>query len=195
MITFWWVRHGPTHAKGLVGWTDLPADLSDRGKLEKLSGVLPQDALVISSDLSRAVATADAIQGPRPRLPHDVRLREMNFGKWENLHYQEIEKTDPETVRAFFEQPGDTSPPGGESWNDVSARVQSAVDDLAKAHAGCNIVVIAHFAVILTQVQRALNVPPKDALAHQIDNLSVTRISIGDQVEIGPINFLPWEPR
>ncbi|HHL22744.1 MAG TPA: histidine phosphatase family protein, partial [Aliiroseovarius sp.] len=29
MISWWWLRHGPTHAKGLVGWSDVPADLSD----------------------------------------------------------------------------------------------------------------------------------------------------------------------
>ena len=30
MTRFWLVRHGPTHAKTMVGWTDLPADLSAR---------------------------------------------------------------------------------------------------------------------------------------------------------------------
>ena len=58
-----WVRHGPTHAKTLVGWTDLPADLSNTAQLQRLSDHLPQDAVVISSDLIRAADTADAIAG------------------------------------------------------------------------------------------------------------------------------------
>ena len=52
--TFWWIRHGPTHAKTMVGWSDLPADLSDVAAIKRLSDYLPKDALVISSDLIRA---------------------------------------------------------------------------------------------------------------------------------------------
>ncbi|MGL6209472.1 MAG: histidine phosphatase family protein, partial [Paracoccaceae bacterium] len=59
MTRFFWVRHGPTHAKTMVGWTDLPADLSDTAALDRLKATLPQGAVTISSDLIRATATAD----------------------------------------------------------------------------------------------------------------------------------------
>ena len=111
------VRHGPTHAKTMVGWSDLPADLSDHDAIASLAEHLPADALVISSDLSRAVATADAIQGARTRLPHDPDLREMNFGDWELQRFDEVE--DQETYRAFWEHPGDVKPPNGESWHEL----------------------------------------------------------------------------
>ena len=55
----------------MVGWTDLPADLSDLAALTRLNAHLP-DAPVISSDLSRAVTTADALS-PRLRLPQCLR--------------------------------------------------------------------------------------------------------------------------
>ena len=61
-VTLWWVRHGPTHAKTMVGWTDLPADLSDRAQLDRLRAYLP-DAPVVCSDLLRARQTADAVAG------------------------------------------------------------------------------------------------------------------------------------
>ena len=80
MTRFWWVRHGPTHAKTMVGWQDAPADLSDQRALARLSEYLPQEAVVISSDLIRASATADAIESRRKRLPHDPALREIHFG-------------------------------------------------------------------------------------------------------------------
>ena len=91
MSRFFWVRHGPTHAKTMVGWSDLPADLSDTAQVERLAGHLPPNALVISSDLSRARATADAIQGQRDRLAHDMDLREIHFGDWELKRFDEIE--------------------------------------------------------------------------------------------------------
>jgi len=45
MITrFWWIRHGPTHAKGMVGWRDIPADLSDVAGLARLeAGFAPPE--------------------------------------------------------------------------------------------------------------------------------------------------------
>ncbi|MEJ1993014.1 MAG: phosphoglycerate mutase family protein, partial [Maritimibacter sp.] len=55
------VRHGPTHQKNFVGWRDVPADLSDTAALARLSAALPDSAALISSDLIRAIATADAV--------------------------------------------------------------------------------------------------------------------------------------
>jgi broad specificity phosphatase PhoE len=191
MTRFWWVRHGPTHAKGMVGWTDLPADLSDTAQIERLSGHLPQAAVLVSSDLSRAVATADAIAAGRQRLPHDPALREINFGAWEMKHHSQIETEDPDRIRAYWDQPGDVHPPGGESWNQVSARVCAAADRLVRRHAGADIIVVAHFGAILTQVQRALGIDAYTAFGHRIDNLSVTRITFADDWRAGPINHLP----
>jgi broad specificity phosphatase PhoE len=203
MTQFYFVRHGPTHAKGMVGWTDLPADLSDTDQIARLSDHLPQDALVISSDLIRCVTTADAITGPntgpitgpitgqRIRLPHDPDLREIHFGAWEMLHHTDIEDRDPDLIRAFWDQPGDVRAPQGETWNEVSARVSRAVDRLTERHTGRNIIVVAHFGAILTQVQRALDITAYQAFANKIDNLSVTEIHRKDVWHSLKINHIP----
>lgn len=171
MIRFWWVRHGPTHAKGMVGWTDLPADLSDHARIARLADHLPE-APVIASDLIRARETADAIAGGRPRLPHDRDLREIHFGDWEARRHDEI---DEDRLKPFFDQAGDIRAPGGESWNQVRVRVDRAIERLL-AQDMRDVIVVAHMGTILTQVQRALAVTPRAAFAHRIDNLSVTRI-------------------
>lgn len=192
MTRFWWVRHGPTHASAMVGWTDLPADLSDTAALDRLAGYLPSDAPVVASDLVRASATADAIQGTRPRLPDDPSLREMHFGRWEMKKFDEIEAEDRELIRAYWEKPGEARAPGGESWNDVGARVDPVVRALARAHAGSDVIVVAHYGVILNQLALALNKAPINMLAQRIENLSVTRIDIGtDKRQADVINHLP----
>ncbi len=172
-MRFWWVRHGPTHAKGMIGWTDLPADLSDTARIDRLAAYLPQ-APVVSSDLCRAVATADAIQGDRPRLPHDPAFREIHFGAWETLQYDQIDST---RLIEFYDRPGDTSAPGGESWNDIRARVDAATDGLLARYGSGDVIVVAHMGAILTQVQRALQIPGAETFAHRIDPLSVTCIT------------------
>lgn len=176
MTRFFLLRHGPTHAKSMVGWSDLPADLSDAAALARIETHIPQDAVIISSDLSRAKDTAHAVQGKRDRLPHDPRLREMHFGAWELRTWNELEQETPEHLRAFWETPGDVRPPNGESWHDLCARVNEAFDDLATQYHGRNIVVVGHFGQILTQIQRAARLTAEEALSHRIDNLSVTEI-------------------
>ena len=186
------VRHGPTHARTMVGWLDLPADLSDTPALARLAAHLPADAVVVSSDLSRARATADAIGQERARLPDDPDLREINFGTWDGRTHDDITAEDPALSRAFWERPGDIAPPGGESWNALAARVSRAVDRLRAAHPGRDIVAVAHIGVILTQVQRATGQSAYEVLAHSIDNLSVTdMVWTGAGWRIGQINHRP----
>lgn len=173
---FWFVRHGPTHAKTAVGWKDLPADLSDTEALTRLSKYLPKDANVVSSDLQRATATADAIVGNRNRLPHMRDLREMNYGDWDGLPFDEIAKRDPKTSMQFWQEPGDVSPPNGESWNTLKDRVSTSIDQIIANQGKGDVIVVAHFGVILTAVQIASEMPAKSVFSFKIDNLSVTRL-------------------
>lgn len=186
----WWVRHGPTHARTMIGWTDRPADLSDHAALARLAAFLPADAPVISSDLVRAVATADAVQGARPRLPHDPDLRELHFGAWEDRSFAEIDAETPDLIRAFWERPGAVRAPGGEGWHDLSARVTRAADRLLAR--GGDVIVVAHFGAILTQVERATGQTTTAVFAQPIDNLSVTRLDRdGGRWRVGPVNHRP----
>lgn len=171
MTRLWLVRHGPTHARRMIGRTDLPADLSDTAALARLRAILPQ-APVVSSDLVRAVDTATALQGGRPRLPHRTGLREFDYGDWEDRAFDAI---DGPELRSFFDAPGDQRAPNGESWNDVAARVTATLEGLATTP---DLIVVAHMGAILTQWARATGKRPFDALAQKIDNLSLTRIDL-----------------
>lgn len=189
MSTLWLIRHGPTHARAMVGWSDIPADLSDTAALRRLREYLPQEAVVASSDLIRATATADAISGTRKRIAPDPRLREIHFGAWEMQGFDQIE--DQARARNFWENPGVTQAPGGESWDQTSARVSAGTDALVTDHPGANIIIVAHFGAILTQLQRALNCSSVEMFSQKIDNLSVTKISVMDQWHAHEINHIP----
>lgn len=192
LTRFWWVRHGPTHERAFTGWRDVPADLSDRAVLKRLNRHLPKGAVLVSSDLVRATATADALAVGRHRLPHDPDLREFHFGDWDGRMWDEVAVTHPDLSRAYWEDPGDHCPPGGESWNSAATRVDRAVDRLVSAHAGRDIVVVAHFGVILTRLQQARACRAADVLAQRIDTLSVTRIDHhAGQWSSGQVNHSP----
>lgn len=185
------VRHGPTHAKGMIGWTDLPADLSDTAAISRLRAYLPDSARVISSDLIRTIETADAIQGDRTRLDHDRNLREMHFGDWENRTFKEVAAKEPERIRAFYEQPGDIAPPNGESWHALHARVSPNIDAHLAASES-DLVVVCHFGVVLSQLQRATGLKNYETFAQRIDNLSVTEVIVDNEGwRAGVINHRP----
>lgn len=193
MTTWHWVRHGPTHAKSFVGWRDVPADLSDRDQIARLRAHLPSDAVLVSSDLARARDTAHALQATsHHRLPHDPHLREMHFGIWDGMHFDDVAARDPDLSRNFWENPGNVTAPGGESWNDAAARVHGAVARISNAYPGRDIIAVAHFGVILTQLQHALQISAYETLSHKIDNFSVTKINRACKTDPVPyINHLP----
>ena len=169
-MTEWWlIRHGPTHAARMVGHTDLPADLSDSAALARLAGLLPAEAEVLSSDLQRARMTARAL-GLVPTA--DPRLREFNYGAWENLPFDAPE-VDQDLARAFWEKPGEIRPPGGESWNDVSARVSEVLRGQRTRH----VIAVAHMGVIMVALAHATGMAPRAALSFRIEPLSLTRLT------------------
>lgn len=193
-MTVWhWVRHGPTHAKNFVGWRDLAADLSDTALISRVRAHLPDAALLISSDLIRASATADAIAGPgHRRLPHAAGLREFHLGHWDGMHFSEVSARDPDLSRAFWETPGAVQAPGGESWDMAAARINAVVDHLNAKYPDGQIIAVAHIGVILTQIGRASRLTPYEALGHGIDNLSTSRITWKDGIgSVEQINHLP----
>ena len=175
--SFYWVRHAATNVRGLYGWTDVEVDLSDKQNLSWLNETLPGEALIIASDLKRASLTADAIQGSRTRLPDERNLRELHFGRWEGKTPQEVSEVDKVLSIDFWEKPGDIKAPDGESWNDLSHRVNEVVDEITRLYPKNDLVFVAHYAVILTQIQRVLGVSTLQILHRRIHNLSLTKIT------------------
>lgn len=176
MTRWYWIRHGPTHERVFTGHRDVPADLSDTVALDRLDAFLPRPALLLSSDLRRARATADALGHGRQRLPDSAALREFDFGAWDGLHHTQVSERDPDLSRRFWEHPGEVAAPDGESWNDVAVRTGAEVDRVGRANPGAAICVVAHIGVILAQIARAAGKSPYEALSHHIAPLSVTEL-------------------
>jgi 2,3-bisphosphoglycerate-dependent phosphoglycerate mutase len=118
-----------------------------------LGGLARAPAVVVCSPYRRAVDTAalamDA-SGHQIPLVLDERLREREFGILDRLTKPGIEARHPEqaAARAFLGKLYHR-PPGGESWADVAARVRAVLSDLRLDHAGEDVVVVSHQAVIM----------------------------------------------
>jgi broad specificity phosphatase PhoE len=91
---------------------------------------------IYTSPLVRARETASIIaqRSPgKPSIKADPRLREMDYGHWEGLTYAQIDARDLTERQAWEADPARIPCPGGESGDDVAARVSSFLVDLLAA--------------------------------------------------------------
>ncbi len=117
-------------------------------------------AAVISSPLQRAYDTATAAA---KALGLDVRvdddLIETDFGAWEGLTFAEAAQRDPELHRRWLRDTSAT-PPGGESFDDVSVRVCRARERIIAEQQGATALVVSHVTPIKTLLRLALDAGP-----------------------------------
>jgi ribonuclease H / adenosylcobalamin/alpha-ribazole phosphatase len=97
----------------------------------------------VASDLQRAHDTARAIVGERIPVMLDARWREFDFGAWEGLTWDEIAERWPESAVDTPYSAASYHPQGGESFDDVCARVADALNDL-RAGQHHNVLVVTH---------------------------------------------------
>jgi alpha-ribazole phosphatase len=124
-------------------------DLNECGR-QQLAGIvsrISEHAIgqVYTSDLRRAQQTAEAIAKHAGAALHVHRgLREINFGLWEGLSWNEIETRNPiEAARWVQEYPNSTAA-GGESFQQFESRVRSEVAFLLREAMKSPIAVVTH---------------------------------------------------
>lgn len=160
------VRHAPLPALAgrCYGRFDaaVPASVQDEAA-HALHVALPM-LPIVSSPLSRCRALAEALHARRPslRLRIDARLRELDFGDWEHRAWAELPR---EALDAWARDVTGFTPPGGESFDALTARVAAALAALDSPH-----VVITHAGVIRA-AWRLYGMPAADAATAQVPHL------------------------
>jgi broad specificity phosphatase PhoE len=178
MPVLYYVRHGVTdwNLQGrLQGRRDTV--LNERGRKQAIrcgeilrslfarTGHAPADYGYVSSPLTRARTTMHLVRTalalPPDEYAIDPRLAEISFGDWEGLTYQDVLKRDKDVVEKREQNKWLFRPPGGETYEDVAARIAAWYatldqDTVVTAHGGT--------ARALTAV---LGVAPKDEAVHQ----------------------------
>ncbi len=142
-ITFF--AHSTTtdnQAHKATGW--LQGELSEKGiEQAKALPTLIKDAsfaVVFSSDLKRAIDSAQLGFGATHELRTDMRLREANYGD-----YDGTDKSFKADMTKFI----DTPYPHGESYKDTEARMRSFLDDTKALFPDGHIAIIGHEATQL----------------------------------------------
>lgn len=152
------LRHGETDwnkQDRFQGQTDVPLNARGRQQAEvgaaRLAEVLAEaeSLRVVSSDLSRARDTAEAVvSGALGAVPvlEDPDLREIHGGDWEGQLLAELEQAFPAAYHRWRVEPEiDAGPVGGESVRATGERVVTAVARHAGADADVEtLLVVSH---------------------------------------------------
>ena len=181
--TIFLIRHGETegNAARIVQLPD--AALSPRGiaQAERLACRLAAEgiALILSSDLQRAMTTAEHVRrATGAPIAFDPLLQERNFGALRGTPYSQI-GLDPFAP--------DFEPPGGESWPIFHARVDRAWEAIQARATEVDgpLAVISHGLVCRSLAARHVMLPEATIAPERWENTSVTIVD-------GPA---PWRVR
>ena len=165
MVKVVFVRHGQTEWKvsgRYQGQSDVALSAAGIEQAEKLAANFPVEHIdaVYSSDLIRARVTAETVA---KRFGLSVQLepafRELSFGDWEGLTYEQIVASWPDAMENFLAHPDILNIPNGESFPEVQQRAMSRLQELLREHEGQTIMIAAHGAVLRTMLTAALHMP------------------------------------
>jgi alpha-ribazole phosphatase/probable phosphoglycerate mutase len=161
------IRHGETGMAGtFCGHSDpelnLPGERQIARVAEEAAGLGIQR--IYSSSLKRASRTANAVSeriGVKIERLHD--LREIHFGLWEGLNWQEIEARFPREAERWMREFPLRSAPGGEAYEDFTARIEGAISRLLKKSVSVNTAVVTHRGVMRHALTRFFGFSEEEA--------------------------------
>lgn len=179
------IRHGEItgRLKGkFVGSTD--ADLSPAGlkQAARLNSLLSRKSpdVCFSSPMRRCLQTAEQAMGVlNIELVRQESLREVDFGKWEGLGFDEIVQSDPAGIEKWIRCDRDFRFPGGESLADFMKRVETSADLLLKSPRN-SVAVFTHGGVIRFMLCKLLGLPIRKHDIFEINYADVFFLKIFD---------------
>ena len=162
------IRHAETDLAGTFCGSSDPTvnasgDLQIATLLQTLGVISDEPPEVIySSDLQRALTTAQRIATHfSARLCIDPHLREIDFGQWEAMRWEQIEQRDPIHAQQWLDEYPNQPAPCGEPTESFEDRVLKAFDTIASLHERS--AVVTHAGVLRVILTRRCSVTAEDA--------------------------------
>lgn len=191
------VRHGETDwnvEKRIQGHIDVPLNAIGEAQARATAAGLRGwrfDA-AYSSDLVRARRTAEIAVADRGLAVRPASgLRERHYGTLQGLTADEIRRRQPVDYGRYLARESDYGFGTGESLAEFAARVVAAVEALASAHRGQQLLLVSHGGVLDICYRRATGrglTPPRD---FPIPNAALNWFDVGD----GGWRLLAWADR
>jgi alpha-ribazole phosphatase len=159
-----------------------PVDVSATALALRLATLqVPPPRVLMSSPLTRCATLAAAMASDFGcALSHDDRLKEMNFGTWEQQRWDAIDRALLDDWAANFEH---ACAHGGESVAQFVARVQAWFDAFAQTRELSPAYVVTHAGVIRVLASLALEVPVERCLRWSLEMASIVWLRRDDEAQ------------
>jgi len=183
MTTIYLIRHAEAEGnlyRRIHGWYD--SLITDNGfaqikALEERLRDIPVDA-VYSSDLYRTMTTGRAVWQAKGLERHtDPDLREIHLGDWEDRPWGEVRHFDPAGMDGFNKSLPDWRAPNGENLAEAGARLQGALERIARSHPDQTVAVFSHGTAIRQALANIKGLTPDrwSTMPHS-ENTAVTKL-------------------
>ena len=181
-------RHGQTDwniARRYQGHSNTGLNQTGVRQAELLANRLSAEIIhaIYSSDLSRAVDTANRIQRLQQTakaVATDMRWRELSFGDWEGMTYEEMSAHSPELFDAWMKDSLTVSTPNGETHRQLAERVKSAFDELKAKHKDETVLLVGHSGSMQTLLALLLGVDLSRYWQFRISQASLSELTVYD---------------
>jgi probable phosphoglycerate mutase len=189
------IRHGETdwnRELRFQGQLDVPLNAIGLEQARRVAERLAREDLhgLVSSDLQRALQTAQAVAGHAQRIApvQESGLREQHFGIMEGLRAPEVKARHPQVWEQWVRFEADFAFEGGESARRFQARVLAAVQAVAQRHTGRTVAVVTHGGVLDMVYRSARGLPLSGPRQSDIPNAGINRVRLRG----GAIEILDW---
>ncbi|WP_213804254.1 histidine phosphatase family protein [Granulicella sp. dw_53] len=167
MTSLHFIRHAETDMAGrFCGHSDPPINAIGVQQICRLAESIQPASIhaIYCSDLRRAVVTAEALAKTfAVPIIRRRNLREIDFGDWEGLSWNEIELRDPTYASNWIKDFPNLSAPGGEPFADFEMRVWDEIEELLSFARFGRIAVVTHAGVMRVALRRFFNCSEQEA--------------------------------
>jgi alpha-ribazole phosphatase len=150
-------------AKGrFCGALDVALSDAGRAQADALAAGLSEEqvAAVITSPARRCVETAGPIAAAHGlEARSDAALSEIDFGDLDGRTFAEVETAFPDLYEQWLREPTTVRFPGGETYDELRARVAAALTAIRVEHTGRTVAVVTHAGVIRALLAAWLEIP------------------------------------
>ena len=193
------VRHGEVESRyqnKFGGWIDMNLSPTGRRQAKILADYLRRKTIdaIYASPMKRVqqtLAPTLKLNGHVPTVMHG--LREINFGDWTGLGWQEVEEQFKFQSHEWLQRITDHGVPNGESGRVFRARVEPCLRKILARHRGQNVAVFCHGGVIRMMLAILLKLPLPKTNHFDIEYAGITQVALHPHMtEIELLNFTPW---
>ncbi len=183
MITVDLLRHG--ELEGGVkyrGWVDDPLTQAGKASMDAVWSRLRGDVdLLVSSPLGRCSEPVRAwAQEAGVPCEIDSRVAEMHYGEWEGLTSEEIMVRYPGMLEKWRRNPAGMSAPGGESAEQLQARISEFWSDISNRYDGKHLLIVSHSGSMRMLLAHILSAPIATTRLMQMPYSCWSRAAIRD---------------